>query len=176
MVVDALWDAAGVRRAPSAIVDVDLQTLTDAASALDEGHGTVWVGDNREGWHGGADLLRWVRTLDQASAAHKFLAAHCDRVRVMPFLEGIPCSIHGWVFPTQTIALRPCEMLVFRIPASDKLSYAGAATIWEPPAPVCHEIGTTPSALENTCARRLGTAGPSPSTALSPEMDFSLPS
>ena len=50
--------------------------------------GTVWVGDNREGWHGGAKMLRWVRSRSEGRAAQLFLAEHCDRVRVMPFLEG----------------------------------------------------------------------------------------
>ena len=140
MVIDALWDAAGVPRGPSSVVPARFRDLVQAADALDRGHGTVWVGDNREGWHGGAELLRWVRTSQQAAAAHEFLARHCDRVRVMPFLEGIPCSIHGWVFPSQTIALRPCEMLVFRIPGSDTLSYAGASTLWEPPASIYEQM------------------------------------
>jgi biotin carboxylase len=50
----------------------------------------------------------------------------------MPFLEGIPCSIHGWVFPDEVIGFRPCEMLVLRVPGASTLSYAGAGTAWEP--------------------------------------------
>lgn len=132
-IVDALWDAAGVPRAECAIVPAQLDALTRAAARLDLGAGTVWVADNKHGWHGGGKMLRWVRTPTEATAAHAFLAGCSDVVRVMPFLEGIPCSIHGWNFPNTTIGLRPCEMLVFRRPNSDKLVYAGAATCWTPP-------------------------------------------
>ncbi len=52
----------------------------------------------------------------------------------MPFLEGVPCSIHGIVFPDTTIALRPCEMVVFRVPGSSRFAYARAATFWDPPS------------------------------------------
>ena len=132
MIIDAVWDAAGIERAPSAILPVEFDGLWAAHQQLDCGMGTVWVGDNREGWHGGAKMLRWVRSRSEGRAAQLFLAEHCDRVRVMPFLEGIPCSIHGWVFPREVISIRPCEMLVLRRKGSDRLVYAGAATTWEP--------------------------------------------
>jgi hypothetical protein len=37
------------------------------------------------------------------------------------------------VFPENVIAFRPCEMLVFRRPGSNRLTYGGAATAWDPP-------------------------------------------
>ncbi|MFP6605504.1 MAG: hypothetical protein VCC19_02920, partial [Myxococcota bacterium] len=61
MIIDALWDRAGIERAPSEILPAELEALWSAHGRLDAGMGTVWVGDNREGWHGGAKLLRWVR-------------------------------------------------------------------------------------------------------------------
>ncbi|MEC9070877.1 MAG: hypothetical protein VX938_00800, partial [Myxococcota bacterium] len=135
MIIDAVWDAVGLRRAPCEVVP--LSEGGAAAQRLDSGMGTVWVGDNRDGWHGGASRLHWVRTAEAAHSARTHLSEHCDRVRVMPFLDGIPCSIHGWVFPDSTvIALRPCEMLVFRTPGSGTLCYGGAATSWKPPEPV----------------------------------------
>ena len=131
MRVDALWDAAGVRRAESAIVAV-----ADAPAAharLDAGQGTVWVADNRTGWHGGAHYLRWVRNAAAMPEATRALGAVADRVRVMPFLEGIPCSIHGAVFPGgATLAFRPCELMVLRRPDSGELAYAAASTYWLP--------------------------------------------
>jgi hypothetical protein len=140
MIVDELWDDAGVDRAPSRIVPASADTMLAAAEELDVGLGTVWVGDNREGWHGGATMLRWVRDQKDAAEASAFFAESCDRIRIMPFLEGIPCSIHGWVFPGCTIAFRPCEMLVFRVPGSTKLFYGGAATLWEPSSAVTHAM------------------------------------
>lgn len=132
-VVDGLWDAAGVDRAPSAVVDVDRGALVAASRALDAGAGVVWTGDNREGWHGGATGLRWVRDDGDVDAAVADLRAVADRARVMPFLDGIPCSIHGIVFPDVTVALRPCEMVVLRRPGRRDLQYAGTASTWDPP-------------------------------------------
>ena len=96
-VIDAFWDAAGVDRAPFAVVAP--ADLPGAAAALDRGAGTVWSGDAREGFNGGASYLRWVQNDAQALDAKAFFSAHCDRVRVMPFLEGVPCSIHGIALP-----------------------------------------------------------------------------
>jgi hypothetical protein len=148
MIVDALWDEAGVERAPSHVVAARSHSMLAAAENLDLVQGTVWVGDNRDGWHGGATMLRWIRTAGDAADACAFFEESCDRIRVMPFLEGIPCSIHGWVFPECTVAFRPCEMLVFRIDGSNKLSYGGAATLWEPSVDVTESM--------RNVARRVG--------------------
>jgi hypothetical protein len=126
-----LWDEAGVARSPSEVVAARPAALQAAAARLDAGAGTVWTGDNREGWHGGAEYVRLVAG-EEADGDTAFFAEHCDTVRVMPYLEGIPCSIHALVLPDGEIALRPCEMIVFRSPGSDRFRYAGMATWWEP--------------------------------------------
>jgi len=115
--------------------------LAAAARRLDRGAGTAWAGDARQGFSGGAFCLRWVRGQVDAAEAAAFLAARCDRARVMPFLEGIPCSIHGVVFPDGVATFRPVEMVTLRRPGwspggsgSNRLHYAGAATFWDPPA------------------------------------------
>jgi hypothetical protein len=133
MTVDALWDAAEVDRAPSRVVPIEQGLLLAAAAELDEGNGTVWVGDNRPGWHGGADRLRWVRTREDGESAVAFLAEQHCFARVMPFLRGVPCSIHGMVYPGAVITFRPVEMMVFAVPGMPLLRYAGFATFWDPP-------------------------------------------
>jgi hypothetical protein len=133
VVVDRLWDDLGVTRAPSEVVAAEPAALRTAARRLDRGAGTAWAGDARQGFHGGAFCLRWVRGEQDAAEAAAFLAARCDRVRVMPFLEGIPCSIHGVVFPDAVATFRPVEMVTLRRPGSNRLRYAGAATFWDPP-------------------------------------------
>jgi len=50
----------------------------------------------------------------------------------MPFLEGIPCSIHGIVFPWIVTAFRPVELVTLRRPGPERLLYAGTATFWDP--------------------------------------------
>jgi len=130
VVIDAVWDAAGVPRAPSEVVPVTREALQAAADRIDQGAGTVWAGDAREGFHGGASRTRWVRTEADAMAAAELLAPHCDTARVMPFLDGVPCSVHGLVLPDGVVVLRPAEMLVLR--RGSDLVYCRAATFWDP--------------------------------------------
>ncbi|MEE8330769.1 MAG: hypothetical protein V3R84_03275 [Acidimicrobiia bacterium] len=130
---DQIWDRAGVVRAPSAIAAASSHDLKKAARDHDRGMGTVWAGDNREGWHGGASYTRWVRDEESAAQATAFFEDHCDRVRVMPFLDGVPCSIHGIIVGDEVITFRPVELIILRRPDSAELFYAGAATTWDPP-------------------------------------------
>jgi hypothetical protein len=131
-VIDGLWDRAAVAHEPSEIVAATREALHRAVDRLDHGHGTVWVGDARDGIHGGAEGARWIRASDDVDEAVEFLGAHCDRARVMPFLEGIPCSIHGLVFADYVAALRPVEMVTLRRPRGNQLLYAGVASYWDP--------------------------------------------
>jgi hypothetical protein len=158
-IIDALWDEAGVRRAPYAVVPAELSAMQAAALELDQGLGTVWVGDNRHGFHGGAHLLRWVRGSEDEAEAAAFLKSQCDLVRVMPFLDGVPCSIHGIVFPEAVVALRPCEMIVFRVPGSSKLAYAAAGTFWDPPPADREEMRDTARRVGAFLRERYGYAG-----------------
>jgi hypothetical protein len=62
----------------------------------------------------GATTCAGCRTRTARTAAYAFFAPRCDRVRVMPFLDGVPCSIHGFVLPDGTAALRPVEIAMLR--------------------------------------------------------------
>lgn len=132
VVIDEVWDTAGLDREPVLVVAAEASALREAARNLDRGDGTVWAGDAREGFNGGAEYARWIRTENDHAEAISFFRDHCDRVRVMPFLEGIPCSIHGMVFPATTIAFRPCELLTLRTRGS-RFFYAGFSSYWDPP-------------------------------------------
>ena len=130
--IDAFWDAVGATRAPSRIVPAEYEALRTAARALDRGLGTVWAADARDGTHGGGLGLRWVRPGHDGQASFESLRLMADMVRVMPFLEGIPASIHGIVFPDSVAVFRPVEMVVLRPPHGDRLFYAGCATSFDP--------------------------------------------
>ncbi len=130
--IDDFWDAVGVRRAPSRIVAADYEALRSAAKELDRGLGTVWAADAREGTHGGGMGLRWVRHGHDGHESFASLRRMADRIRVMPFLEGIPASIHGIVFRDAVAVFRPVEMVVLRPAAGDRLHYAGCATAFDP--------------------------------------------
>jgi hypothetical protein len=133
LVADRIWDAVGAPRADRRVVPVEPSALRQAHAALDEGFGTVWAGDARDGLNGGGDFVRWVRDEADAQAAVDFFAERCDRVRVMPFLEGVPCSIHGMVLPDGTAAFRPLELAILRGPRR-RFVYGGQGTTWDAPA------------------------------------------
>ncbi len=139
---DELFDAAGITRCASTIVAPETASTTAA----------VWSGDARDGFNGGGDFVRWVREADDLGGARSFFAAHCDRVRIAPFLDGVPCSIHGFVCDDGVATFRPVEMLVFRRPPDhptrDRFVYGGMATVWDPPGPGRDEM--------RAAARRMG--------------------
>ncbi len=128
VVVDAFWDRAGIGRQQSVVVP--LGEAVAAARSIDRGSGTVWAADAREGFHGGAHQTHWVTDDTSTDRAMARLRTVCDAVRVMPFLEGIPCSIHGIVLPDGVAVLRPVEMVTLR--RGNEFVYAGCATYWDP--------------------------------------------
>lgn len=127
-VIDELWDATGTRRAPREVVPVAEAERVHRSF----GGESVWVADNRDGWHGGADRVRWIADDRQLTTARAFFARVADRVRVMPFLDGIPCSIHAYVLPHRVHVFRPVEMLILRDREHGRFVYASVATTWDP--------------------------------------------
>ncbi len=129
---DALWDATRVARSPALVVDADPDEVSVAAHDLDAGHGTVWSADASQGMNGGGDRVRWVVTDDDARTALTNLLPVSARIRVQPFLEGVPCSIHGFVLPDGVAVFRPVELVVLRSMSPRRFIYAGISTCWDP--------------------------------------------
>lgn len=134
LMADELWTRAGIPHVTSRTAPLDLSALIEVADELDEGAGTVWAGDALEGVHSGAHAVRWVQNGADAAAAVEAYTGHHSHVRVMPFLEGQPCGIHGIVLPDGVAALRPVEHVVLRTATEGRLRPAGAGTSWDPPA------------------------------------------
>jgi hypothetical protein len=130
--VDALWDRVGIERAPSTVVVATGEAVADVFDRFDQGDGIVVAVDSSDGWTGGAEGTRWVPTVGRTADALRGWERPGRRVRVMPFLEGIPCSIHGVVFDDYVIALRPVEMIVLRT-EDQGFFYAGCCSFFDPP-------------------------------------------
>lgn len=154
-VVDALCDRAGVERLPSVVVP--LAAAAAAAESLDRGTGTVWAADARDGFHGGAQGTRWVADTASRERALADLLAMCDRVRVMPFVDGIPCSVHGIVLPDGVAVLRPVEMVTLR--RGHDLVYTGCATFWDPPHWARHSMRDAARRIGRLLAAEVGFRG-----------------
>ncbi|MFC4786648.1 hypothetical protein ACT8ZV_19390 [Nocardioides sp. MAHUQ-72] len=133
MLADEVWAAAGVAHAPYLIVPADDGALAAATDRVAGPLGAVWSGDARDGFNGGGNYVRWIRDGGDRAAALGFFRPRCDRVRVMPFLDGVPCSIHGFVLPDGTAALRPVEIAMLRDPVRRRFVYGGLGTSWDPP-------------------------------------------
>ena len=131
-VIDALGDRCGVPRAPSRVVAASAEAVADAWAELDAGAGVVLAIDATQGWTGGGGGVRRVRERADIGVALGDWCGDGRSVRVMPFLEGIPCSIHGIVLPAEVVALRPVEMVVLREDGGS-FFYAGCASFWDPP-------------------------------------------
>ena len=129
--VAAVWERAGVRQAPSAVVPAQVGAVAAAFARLDRGDGVVVAVDSSEGCSGGATGTRWART--EADIATVLQGWDGRRARVMPFLEGIPCSVHGFVFDTEVAVFRPVEMVTLRT-GDAVFFYGGCASFWDPPA------------------------------------------
>lgn len=149
--VDALWDEIGVPRPPSELVPVE--------DLVGVPHGTVWSGDASEGFNGGAVFVHWVRDERDAAVATERFRAHCRVVRVTPFLEGLPCSIHGMVTDRGFAVFRPVEMVVLRATVAPALRYAGAATTWDAPPAVRDELRAVARLVGEALAERVGYRG-----------------
>ena len=155
--VDALWDDAGVSRAPSAVVPVS--DARHAAATLGNSAGTVWVADNRTGWHGGGEYTRWVPPDIDPEEVEAWFATRADQVRVMPFLNGLPCSIHGFVTNDGVAVFLPLELFILRRPQPPGFVYAQGANFWTPPDSVSDDMRAAARSVGAMLADQLGYIG-----------------
>ena len=157
MLIDELCDAAGIARAPSEIVAV--ANAAAAAERLAGDLGTVWVADNTEGWHGGGEYVRWVRTAEDVAPTLEWFVEHANRVRVMPFLEGIPSSIHGFNTGNGSAVFLPVELMIFRHAEGPEFVYGQAANFWEAPAEIRDQMRDAGRRMGAVLAQRVGYLG-----------------
>lgn len=155
--IGSLWEAAGVTMAPQEVVPV--AEAVEAALRLEAEEGTVWAADNSKGWHGGAEGTRWVAPHpDARSAATDWARGIAHVVRVMPFLDGVPCSIHGYVTDTDVAVFRPIEMIIFRTP-DRRFRYGGLSSAWDAPLTLAAEMRAVARTLGRSLFERVGYRG-----------------
>ena len=172
LVIDDAWDRAFVPRAPVRVAHLADDALGRIAAELDWGSGTVWVGDTTRGWHGGAEVLRWVAGPHLAGKARDFLVTHAERVRIMPFLEGIPCSIHGIVIDDDVVVVRPIEMLVMRRREVGIMTYVGTATFYDPPEDIATSMRGVASRVGELLRREVEYSGAFTVDGVASELGF----
>lgn len=130
--IDDIWDSLGIVRSESSVIRLSDPNLLSHVRSLNQENGTVWAADNRDGVHGGGIGLRWVRSTADVEHTIEEMSDFADAVRIMPFLDGIPMSIHGIVFPDWVLVLRPVELIVLRRLNSNRLLWGGCSTGYDP--------------------------------------------
>lgn len=157
MRVDSLWDDLEIPHARYRIVDpVD---APDAARELETELGTVWVADNSGGWHGGGEYVRWVSGTDEYEGTVDWFRERAMKVRVMPFLEGLPASIHGWVTNSGVAVFLPVEILMLRPADRSGFVYAGVSTLWSAPEQAKEEMRSVAKRVGEALSERDGYRG-----------------
>jgi hypothetical protein len=159
LICDEIWDAAGVPRSPMRIAPVERDALLAATAAVRGDAGAVWAGDAREGVNGGADLVRSIDTEADADRELAYFGEHCDRVRVMPFLEGVPCSIHGFVLADGVATFRPVELVIFRHGPTGTFRLGGMSSWWDPSEADRDEMRVAARRVGAVLADRVGYRG-----------------
>lgn len=154
---DALFADAGVATAPHEVVPV--REAADAHRRLRGPLGSVWVADNKEGWHGGGEYVRWVKTDEQIGPMTDWFDAHADLVRVMPFLDGIPSSIHGFVTHNGVAVFLPIEMTILRTVEEPGFYYARGSNFWTPPDEVTETMRVAARSIGALIHDRMGYLG-----------------
>lgn len=150
-----MWQAAGIRCAAEQNAPADFDSVWQTHQNLDVGAGTVWSADASDGFNGGSDLVSWVRTREDAESSFELIGTKSRQVRVMPFLEGVPCSIHGIVLDDGVIVLRPVELVILRPrDGSLRFVYAGISTGWDPPGTDRQEMRQAAERVGQLLARR----------------------
>ncbi|GAB2814256.1 hypothetical protein GCM10022221_10110 [Actinocorallia aurea] len=127
MLVDPLWDLAGITRAVSVTSDLG-PDLASLAAAVDEGGGIVASCQRRgHGPRSGAEGIWWWRG---PTPPQGIPATDADlRVRLMPLLEGLPCRIHGMVTASEVSVFPPLELLSLPRPSTGTFLWAGAVPL-----------------------------------------------
>ncbi len=132
-ILDVFADA-GLITAPAEVVDLDEgRAAVDTHRRLAGPHGSVWAVDNSNGMHGGAAGTHIVGSEPEAIELALRLAGDHERIRIMPFLNGVPCSIHGVVLDEVTVTGRPNEMLMYVDETNPRFHYCRFANHWDPP-------------------------------------------
>lgn len=149
----ALFDATRTPHPPMTVLDVrdvpksQFREISYARAFKGRnGSGAVWSADPLDGPASGARFVRRARNNEEISSAYQYFSMSAGSVLVTPFVEGIPCSMHGFVTKAGTAAFRSIESVVLR--RGPRFSYAGAASRWQAPPDV--------QSTMQECAKRVG--------------------
>ena len=158
--IDAFWRSIGITSPPSTVVELTNPSVDSIAQSLDQGAGTVWSADNRDGIHGGTIGVRWVKSEKDVSSVRTELQEMANTVRIASFVEGIPMSIHGIVFSDTAIVFRPIELITLRYRDSSEFLWGGCSSNYDPPQRDREYMRELAALTGRELSKRVGYRGP----------------
>ncbi len=132
--IDGFFAQHSIPAPRSTVVDATREAMTHASELINSGDGTVWSGDNTLGLNSRGNMVRWLRPDAEAEDLGHFVrkfSSACESIRIAQFVEGRPCSIHGFVLSDGVAVFRPAEILALR-GEHGKFWFAGMNTYWQP--------------------------------------------
>jgi hypothetical protein len=132
--IDELWRRAGVPSPAHAVMAIGDPALADRAAQLDQGLGVMLAIDTTRDVLGSSQGLRWVRNGSELTTAVTHLRGLTDRVRLAPFVSGVPCSVLGMVLSGEVAVFDPIEVITLHRRSTAELVYCGTSTCWRPEA------------------------------------------
>lgn len=130
--IDEFWQAASIPSPRHAVLPIDAPDLADRFEELRGPLGAVLAMDSTRTYLGDAKGLRWVRSADELASAVESCRAATDRLRIAPFVQGVPCSVLGMVLERGVAVFDPIEIVTLREAAAGKLHFCGSSTVWRP--------------------------------------------
>ncbi|MEU6373183.1 hypothetical protein [Streptomyces sp. NPDC046909] len=138
--VDKLWQQAGVPTAPHRVTTLDEERIREHAQDLDAGAGVVLAMDSSTGHRGDSLGLAWLHNADQIGPAVRAWHGRTHKVRITPYLSGVPYSVLGLVTAGGVAVFDPIEIVTLRSARDRRFVFCGSATTWRPGPDVADAI------------------------------------
>lgn len=157
--VDKLWEQAGVATAPYQVTSLDEELILERARDMDQGAGVVLAMDSSTGHRGDSLGLAWVHDAGQVSAVVRDWRGLTNKVRVTPYLTGVPYSVLGLVTASGVAVFDPIEIVTLRSDRDRRFVFCGSSTGWRPGAAVVGSIRAQAARAGAALAGRNGYRG-----------------
>ena len=130
--IDSRLKAIGIATPKSKIVSLEKAESIQWPSQLDEGYGLIIARDSTDGYLGDSQQLRWITNKAQFVKTLVEFRGGTKKIRIAPFVPGVPCSILGLVADTGVAVFDPIEIITLRSRKSRRLIFCGSSTRWRP--------------------------------------------
>ncbi|WP_329126873.1 hypothetical protein [Streptomyces sp. NBC_01465] len=154
-----LWEEAGVATAPSHVTSLDGERIRARAQDVDTGAGVVLAMDSSTGHRGDSHGLAWLHHAEQIAPTLHTWQGLTHKVRVAPFMPGVPYSVLGMVTASGVAVFDPMEIVTLRSDKDRRFLFCGSSTAWRPARDVVDSIRGQARRVGSVLAGRNGYRG-----------------